>query len=44
MQVRDVLTPIGEAAPELGRFVDAAIDRAVEDHLLLDGSSGIILP
>ena len=44
VQVRDVLTPIGEAAPELGRFVDAAIDRAVEDHLLLDGSSGIILP
>lgn len=44
VQVRDVLSPIGDAAPDLGRFVEAAIERAVEDHLLIDGSSGIILP
>ncbi len=44
VQVRDVMSPVRETAPELGRFVDAAIDRAVEDRLLLDGSSGIILP
>lgn len=44
VQVREVLAPIGAAAPELGRFVDAMIDRAVDDGLLVDGSSGIILP
>lgn len=44
VQVRDVLSPIGAAAPDLGHFVDAMIDRAIEDRVLVDGSSGIILP
>ena len=33
-RVRDVLAPIGAGAPELGRFVEAMIDRAVADGLL----------
>ncbi|WP_436794976.1 HD domain-containing protein [Actinospongicola halichondriae] len=44
VQVRNVLEPIAAEAPELGRFVEAMIDRAIEDRLLVDGSSGIILP
>ncbi len=44
VQVRNVLEPIGAEAPALGQFVEAMIDRAIEDHLLIDGSSGIILP
>lgn len=44
VQVRSVLEPIAASSTELGRFVDAMIDRAVEDRLLVDGSSGIILP
>lgn len=44
VQVRSVLEPIGASAPDLGRFVDAMIDRAVADGHLIDGSSGIILP
>lgn len=33
-RVRTVLAPIAEGSPELGRFVDAMIDRAVADGLL----------
>ncbi|MFP5320897.1 MAG: HD domain-containing protein [Acidimicrobiia bacterium] len=43
-RVREVLAPVGEGAPELGRFVDAALDRAVADRLLPRGGSGLILP
>ncbi len=44
VQVRAVLEPIAEAAPELGRFVEAMVDRAIADRVLTDGTSGIILP
>lgn len=43
-RVREVVAPIGAGAPELGRFVDAALERAVADGLLPAGSSGLILP
>ena len=43
-RVREVLAPIGQGAPELGRFVDAMLDRAVADGLLPAGGSGLILP
>lgn len=43
-RVRAVLAPIAEGAPELGRFVDAMLDRAVADGLLPAGGSGLILP
>lgn len=43
-RVRGVLAPIAEGAPALGRFVDAMLDRAVEDGLLPRGGSGLILP
>ena len=43
-RVRDVLAPIAAGAPGLGRFVDAALDRAVADGLLPAGGSGLILP
>lgn len=43
-RVRTVLAPIADGAPELGRFVDAALDRAVTDGLLPAGGSGLILP
>jgi putative hydrolase of HD superfamily len=42
--VRSVLTPVADGAPELGRFVDAMVDRAVADRLLPEGGSGLILP
>lgn len=42
--VRDVLAPIRVGAPDVWRFVDAMIDRAVDDRLLPAGGSGIILP
>ncbi|HEU5083341.1 MAG TPA: HD domain-containing protein [Acidimicrobiales bacterium] len=44
VRVRQVLAPIGEGAPELGRFVEAMVDRAVGDGLLPAGGSGLILP
>ncbi len=43
-RVRQVLAPIGEGAPDLGRFVEAMLDRAVADGLLPAGGSGLILP
>lgn len=43
-RVRGVLAPIGEGAPELGRFVAAMLDRAVADGLLRSGGSGLLLP
>ena len=43
-RVRGVVAPIAAGAPELGRFVDAALDRAVADGLLPAGGSGLILP
>ena len=43
-RVRKVLAPVGEGAPDLGRFVDAALERAVDDGLLPRGGSGLILP
>lgn len=42
--VRNVLEPIRGGAPALWSFVDAMIHRAVEDGLLPQGGSGIILP
>ena len=42
-RVRAVLAPIAEGSPELGRFVDAMIERAVADRLLPAGGSGLIL-
>jgi len=44
-RVREVvLPPIAEGAPELGRFVEAVLDRAVADGLLPRGGSGLLLP
>ncbi|HEX4901658.1 MAG TPA: HD domain-containing protein [Acidimicrobiales bacterium] len=43
-RVRSVLSAVGAGAPELGRFVDAMLDRAVDDGLLPRGGSGLILP
>ncbi len=43
-RVRTVLAPIAAGAPALGRFVDAALDRAVADGLLPAGGSGLIMP
>jgi putative hydrolase of HD superfamily len=43
-RVRSVVAPIAAGAPKLGRFVDAALDRAVADGLLPAGGSGLILP
>ena len=43
-RVRTVVGPIADGAPELGRFVDAMLDRAVADGLLPAGGSGLILP
>jgi len=43
-RVREVMAPVAEGAPGLGRFVDAALDRAVADGLLPGGGSGLILP
>lgn len=43
-RVREVLAPIGAGASNLGRFVEAALDRAVADGLLRAGGSGLILP
>lgn len=43
-RVREVLTPVGEAAPVLGAFVDAMVDRAVADGLLPAGGSALLLP
>ncbi len=42
-RVREVLAPIQEA-PELWRFVEAMLDRAVADGLLPAGGSGLLLP
>jgi len=39
-----VLEPIAAGAPELGRLVDALLDRAVADGLLPRGGSGLLLP
>ncbi len=44
VQVRKVLEPIAAEAPGLGRFVDAMIERAIDERVLVDGASGIILP
>ena len=44
VRVREVLAPVADASPELGRFVEARIDRAVADGLLPAGGSGLILP
>lgn len=43
-RVRTVLAPIAAGAPALGRFVDAALDRAVADGLLPAGGSGLTMP
>jgi len=43
-RVREVMAPVRDGAPELGRFVDAALDRAVDDGLLPRGGSGLLLP
>ena len=43
-RVRHVLEPVVEGAPELGRFVEAMIERAVEDGLLRRGGGGLLLP
>ena len=43
-RVRLVLAPVTDGAPELGRFVDAMLDRAVADRLLPAGGSGLLLP
>ena len=43
-RVRSVMDPVRAGAPELGRFVDAMLDRAVADGLLPAGGSGLILP
>ena len=43
-RVRTVLAPVAAGAPELGRFVDAMVDRAVEDGILPAGGSGLLLP
>lgn len=42
-RVREVLAPVGEASPELGRFVAAMLEQAVADGLLPRGESGLIL-
>jgi putative hydrolase of HD superfamily len=43
-RVRTVLEPIGQEAPALGAFVEAMLDRAVDDRLLPRGGSGLLLP
>ena len=43
-RVREVMAPVRDGAPELGRFVDAMLDRAVDDGLLPRGGSGLVLP
>jgi putative hydrolase of HD superfamily len=43
-RVREVVAPIAAGAPELGRFVDAMLERAVAERLLPAGGSGLILP
>lgn len=43
-RVREVMEPVRSGAPELGRFVDAMLDRAVADGVLPAGGSGLILP
>lgn len=43
-RVRGVLSAISDGAPDLGRFVDAMLDRAVDDRLLPRGGSGLVLP
>jgi putative hydrolase of HD superfamily len=43
-RVRTVVGPIAAGAPDLGRFVDAVLDRAVADGLLPAGGSGLLLP
>lgn len=42
-QVREVMAPVREGAPELWTFVEAMLDRAVEDRLLPGGGSGLLL-
>ncbi len=42
-RVRTVLAPIAEGSPELGRFVDAMLARAVADGRLPAGGSGLSL-
>jgi len=39
-----VLAPIAAGAPDLGRLVDALLDRAVADGLLPRGGTGLLLP
>jgi putative hydrolases of HD superfamily len=43
-RVRSVLEPVDAGSPELGRFVEAMVDRAVADGLLPSRGSGLILP
>ena len=43
-RVRETVAPIAAGATDLGRFVDALLDRAVADGLLPAGGSGLILP
>jgi hypothetical protein len=43
-RVRQVMAPVADGAPALGAFVEAMLDRAVEDGLLPRGGSGLILP
>lgn len=43
-RVKTVVGPIAAGAPDLGRFVDAVLDRAVADGLLPAGGSGLLLP
>ncbi len=43
-RVRGVLAPVAAGSPELGRFVEAMLERAIDDHLLPRGGSGLLLP
>ena len=43
-RVREVLAPVAAGSPDLGRFVEAMVDRAVEDGMLRSGGSGLLLP
>lgn len=43
-RVHEVMAPVRDGAPELGRVVDALLDHAVADGLLPRGGSGLLLP
>lgn len=43
-RVRTAVAPIAAGAPDLGRFVEAMLERAIADGLLPAGGSGLLLP